>query len=486
MIEKIISIKNVGTFLDYTQSSKNGWNGVFEKINIIYAPNGSGKTTLSTIINSAAKNQPDLIRLKQSINQKDHPEVKILLQAGQIVQFKDKAWNQQLENIEVFDIHFIEDFLFLSSISSEKNTTNLLKLLLGDRGVGFRNRFRNLQKKRTFLLKEQQKQKGIKKPNQNKVKTINSNLKVNAEAVNVVLEEFNNYSSQILKAYVSVTNSILSKFTNNIRLHSLINPAPLLDAEKFNLSLNIEVKGKLLRFKLPDLSKKIGNAKFTLSEGDKNAIALSFFLARLEVMGKADKIVFIDDPLSSFDHHRKTSTINLLASLASECKQLFLLTHDIYFAKSFKEKLSFTRTINLKIDHTERSNLLSIHDIDFDTSSGYKKDIRTIKDFETKVIKSEADKREVVRCIRPILETLLKAKFFEYLQENDWLGDIISKIRNSPSGEPLSNLKTILPDLINLNDFSKVFYHSENTTNLIDDNELNFNLQLLRKTIVLI
>lgn len=301
-----------------------------------------------------------------------------------------------------------------------------------------------------------------------------------------VLSEFTNYSTPIFDSYVREVNRILSKFTNNVRLHSLINPVPAYEAEKFKPSLILEIQGKFLQFKLPDLSKKIGNAKFLLSEGDKNAIALSFFLARLEINGKKDRIILIDDPLSSFDYERKMSTVNLLSSISIECQQFFLLTHDIYFAKAIKDKLDFIKVLNLKIIRSENFSSISVHDIDFDTLTGYKKDIKTVKAFQDKSLKTETDKREVIRCIRPILETAIKAKYFDYLRDNDWLGDIIGKVRNCGHSEPLAELKKILPDIINLNDYTKGFHHSEREPTMINDRELDFNIELLKKTLLLI
>ena len=47
----------------------------------------------------------------------------------------------------------------------------------------------------------------------------------------------------------------------------------------------------------------------TLSSGDRNALALAFFLASLDQdPGLADKVVVIDDPISSMDEHRTLTT----------------------------------------------------------------------------------------------------------------------------------------------------------------------------------
>ena len=81
--------------------------------------------------------------------------------------------------------------------------------------------------------------------------------------------------------------------------------------------------------------------KYVLSEGDKSAIALAFFFAKLAVdnTNLCKKIIVFDDPISSFDSNRKTETLQRLSELSKKCKQLFLLTHNINFAHQFYEKM---------------------------------------------------------------------------------------------------------------------------------------------------
>ena len=310
------------------------------------------------------------------------------------------------------------------------------------------------------------------------------NLDQNKDAIDKSIDDFLELASPIFEKDVEETNKYLSRFTQTIKVKSLLTPEISFESEKFNPSLNLEINGKLIKFKLPDLSKKVGNAKFTLSEGDKNAVALSFFLARLDILGVKDKIVVFDDPLSSFDRARKTSTVYLLSKIATECEQFFLLTHDIFFAKSVRDKLEFCKPLNLRIERTEDSSKIVKHDIDSETLSGYQKNLKTIKEYPTLAVKTEIDKRNVIRCIRPVLESLFKTKYFEYFSPNDWLGDIISKVRIENDIKALMDLKSVLPDLIELNDFSKSFHHSEAENEPIDDMEIDRYLKLLKKTII--
>jgi wobble nucleotide-excising tRNase len=116
MIEKIISIKNIGRFTDFQLRPTTHWNGAFKKINLIYAPNGSGKTTLTTIFQSLAIDNPLLITGRRSFPK--IPEQIVRIKASEssgLIEFKDKKWNFKLKNIEIFNTHFIEDYLFAGS-----------------------------------------------------------------------------------------------------------------------------------------------------------------------------------------------------------------------------------------------------------------------------------------------------------------------------------------------------------------------------------
>ena len=483
MIEKIISISNVGTFADYKPSPKYNWDGRLSKINLIYAPNGSGKTTLATIFNSLTNITPELLSLKQTINKTELPNVKLKVSSTSgLIEYNGKKWNNCVNNILVFDIHFIEDYLFLSSISNEKNTKKLLQLLLGSQGSLLRNKFFNLKKKHHNLTKQLSSLTGKNKPNK-QIDVISDNLKQNEKAQATTIKLYSDIALPIFESYVSTTNKYLARFTNSIKIRHLYTTSKKFPESIFNPNLILEIDGKPLRFKLPDYSKKEGNVKFMLSEGDKNAVALSFFLANTELKGLNDKVVIFDDPLSSFDYVRKTSTVNILSKLAQESKQFILTTHDIYFAKAIKDKLSFASPHSLKIDKDSNTSFISKHDIDFDTLNGYQKDLIAIKTYKSISQKTEDEKRKVIRCIRPILETIFKIKYHDEIIYNEWLGDIIGKIRNSTQNSNLGNLKPLLPDLIDLNDYSKKYHHSEFDNEVINDAELDFFINLLLKCI---
>ena len=72
--------------------------------------------------------------------------------------------------------------------------------------------------------------------------------------------------------------------------------------------------------------------KTTLSAGDRNTLALAFFLAALDQdPGRSTRVVVLDDPMSSLDKHRRMATIQEIRTLLPTVAQVIVMSHDEYF-----------------------------------------------------------------------------------------------------------------------------------------------------------
>ena len=66
----------------------------------------------------------------------------------------------------------------------------------------------------------------------------------------------------------------------------------------------------------------------TLSSGDRNTLALAFFFASLDQdPHRSQKIVIIDDPMTSLDEHRSLTTIQEMRRLEASVSQMVVLSH---------------------------------------------------------------------------------------------------------------------------------------------------------------
>lgn len=82
-----------------------------------------------------------------------------------------------------------------------------------------------------------------------------------------------------------------------------------------------------------------------LSEGEKTAITVCYFLTLLEAEGRkpGDLIVVVDDPISSLDTRSLNYAFNLLKSRLDKVAQLFILTHNLHFMNEAKKWIKPSR-----------------------------------------------------------------------------------------------------------------------------------------------
>jgi len=103
----------------------------------------------------------------------------------------------------------------------------------------------------------------------------------------------------------------------------------------------------------------------SLSESDKRLLAFAFFMSTLKHDGQlSEKIVILDDPMSSLDRERKRATAILISSLidfSHPPQQLIILSHEEAFVRELLDKSQLAGAATLKItdDNTivNRSNI---------------------------------------------------------------------------------------------------------------------------------
>jgi wobble nucleotide-excising tRNase len=79
----------------------------------------------------------------------------------------------------------------------------------------------------------------------------------------------------------------------------------------------------------------------SLSEGEKTAIALCYFLSTVEAEGRKrkDLIVVVDDPISSLDTKALNYAFSIIKAALSDVGQLIILTHNLHFMNETKKWL---------------------------------------------------------------------------------------------------------------------------------------------------
>lgn len=131
MIERIVSIHNVGKFEDYDAPG----DVTFRRVTLIYGENAQGKTTLSMILRSLSTGEAQWIQERRTIGTQQDPDVLIRL-TGTNARFRNGAWDNTCPSIEIFDPVFVNDNVHAGEAIELDHRRNLYRFAIGEEGVG--------------------------------------------------------------------------------------------------------------------------------------------------------------------------------------------------------------------------------------------------------------------------------------------------------------------------------------------------------------
>jgi wobble nucleotide-excising tRNase len=201
-----------------------------------------------------------------------------------------------------------------------------------------------------------------------------------------------------------------------------------------------------------------------LSDADKRTLAFAFFMAKLKTdPALCERIVILDDPISSLDRNRRFVTMGLVCDLAIKCNQLILLSHDPFFIRELHDKLGRLKPNPVSPTlHTIKGaqggySVFSACDLEGVCSSDYYQHYKMLADYVDG--RSNANNREVAKAIRPTLEGYYHRRFPMRIRRRTLLNAIITMAQDALPSDPLVNMKPILPDLIRINEFASQFHH---------------------------
>ncbi len=137
MINKVERLTSIGKFRNYTAAGQIN----FQKLTLIYGNNGGGKTTLTSVFRSLTTNKPEIVRSRISTNH-------IAAQAAQITQtgtpntfhtLRAAGWTTPFDNIEIFDIHFVNDNIYSGFDFNDEHKKQLHQFVIGAQGIAIQN-----------------------------------------------------------------------------------------------------------------------------------------------------------------------------------------------------------------------------------------------------------------------------------------------------------------------------------------------------------
>ena len=263
--------------------------------------------------------------------------------------------------------------------------------------------------------------------------------------------ELDTYDSKIFGSYESKINVILKRF----------NAGFTLSKSHKNYQGKIPQSTYCLRFGSSDLDiakSKPNEPTFetTMSAGDKSTFALAFFLTQIERdPDLSQKIVIFDDPFTSLDEFRREMTAKAIVKIGKSASQVIILSHDKYFLDAVRQKIHGAQWASMQIVSTSDNSTIQSWDIEREVKEGYLKNHMALLEFS---IGQSGQAGDIIKIMRPLLETYIRYRFPNSIQTNHWLGDMIGVIRED-NEHPL---KPQLQELDDINDYTKTFHHDSN------------------------
>jgi wobble nucleotide-excising tRNase len=272
----------------------------------------------------------------------------------------------------------------------------------------------------------------------------------------------------VFPAYGNAINDFLQRFNASFRVGPV---------DAVNTRMGSTANYSLLIDGNPvPLSGNRGEPSFrnTLSAGDRNTLALAFFFASLQADAqRAQKIVVIDDPMTSLDEHRTLHTLQEMDRLARDVAGMIVLSHSKPFLLGVWSKFVQLPKTALEVRRLGAGSTLASwdvaaamiteHDRRYEMASAY------LKQADPNV------ERRVAESLRFMLEAFCRVAYPLHFPPGTMLGQFHGQCA-SAVGTPQEVLSAgTTQELRAILDYANRFHHETNpayATEIINDTEL--------------
>jgi wobble nucleotide-excising tRNase len=259
--------------------------------------------------------------------------------------------------------------------------------------------------------------------------------------------------------YKNRINYFLSNFGADFRIET---SSPNFSGGRPNIDYTLVINNRSIPLGKSNTNEALPCFKNTLSEGDKNSLALAFFLSKVEkdTLIQSKTIVF-DDPVNSLDEHRMNATCDKIIQFADTSGQTIILTHNIHFLRKVFDKSKHLETKYIRIGFEGFSSRLFEFDVAEKLKGPYFNNYKTVFNYANN---STGDEIRVSKTLRILLEANFRIRFPNEFPQNKWLGEFIEIINEADQNSILHSLKNSSDffEIKEINDYSKQFHHDQN------------------------
>jgi len=276
--------------------------------------------------------------------------------------------------------------------------------------------------------------------------------------------ELDKYRAIIFPAYQEAINRYLNRFNTGYHIDSVsaVNTrgGPTC---KYNIIINntpVAVAGG---------NPQPGDHAFqnTLSAGDRNALALAFFFASIELdPNRTEKTIVIDDPVSSLDEHRSLTTVQEIRRLTDRVAQVIVLSHNKSFLCRIWESAAPTSRatpdprIALQVVRDENSSTIESWNVSNDLITEHDRRDAILRNY---VKNGSGNNREVAKLLRPHVEAFLRVACPEFFPPGNLLGPFrgLCEQRVNTAQQILNTVD--IQELRDIVEYANRFHHEPNS-----------------------
>jgi wobble nucleotide-excising tRNase len=220
---------------------------------------------------------------------------------------------------------------------------------------------------------------------------------------------------------------------------------------------------------------KLGEHSFknTLSAGDRNTLALAFFLASIELDGRGTKTVIIDDPVSSLDEHRSLVTVQEIKKLAANVSQVVVLSHSKPFLCQLWKTATNQSRAALHVLRDADGSTIDVWNVNSDSVTEHDKRDEALRVYLTQ---GGSNNREIATFLRPHVEAFFRVVCPEHFPPETLLGKFRDKCSRRVNTPEQILGQTDVQELGNILEYANRFHHDTNPSwrsEVINATELN-------------
>ncbi|MAQ81653.1 MAG: hypothetical protein CMH12_00300 [Maritimibacter sp.] len=280
-------------------------------------------------------------------------------------------------------------------------------------------------------------------------------------------EVLDEYRETNFPAHEVAINAYLAKFNAGFRLGSVtsVNNRGG-SAANYHVVVNNEI--------VPLTADAGPSFRTTLSAGDRNTLALAFFFSSLEQAGNlANKILVIDDPMTSLDEHRSLTTMEVMRELYDRVRQIIVLSHSKPFLCDLWASADKNGRSSARIARSSPGSTIMSWDVSADAVTEHDRRTKLVRDYLKAA--DHTKEREVAAALRHILESYMRVACPAHCPPGRLLGNFLIECEQKIGGQDEILSDVNVKELKQLLLYANRFHHDTNPawqTVLINDGEL--------------